>query len=61
MTNISSPSFLLSCFESNGLLGLEPDIALLSGIGVAFGVAGWLATSANVQELFPDSVASAGA
>jgi hypothetical protein len=43
-------------------LGLEPDIALLGGIGVAFGVAGWLATSANVRESFPDSVlAGAGA
>jgi hypothetical protein len=43
-------------------LGLEPGIALLGGIGVAFGVAGWLATSANVRESFPNSVlAGAGA
>jgi hypothetical protein len=37
-------------------------MALFDGDGVAFGVAGWLATSANVQEPVPDSgLAGAGA
>ena len=44
------------------VLGLKPDIALLGGFDGVFGVAGWLATSANVREPFPDSgLAGAGA